>query len=216
MTQQESLDFLQSCIDSLDHITDEDRKRGQMIFWGLMKDVIRTFDNAINSEDNEYADEIWMNYLWIFVELDKEYQRILCMQSKDDCVVLKGHKSLDYSAYGLIAISQFVHPDHNSYTNAENPIVQMLDLVDDIQEGKIVDQNGDKIPTEANTQFYLYIVCDINQKLRKIAAWYGFYEMPDKQGMYKYNEQMRAYIEIRSYEKTIKDAMQRNSVLTEK
>ena len=50
----------------------------------------------------------------------------------------------------------------------------------------------------------------------RIAARYSFYEIPDKQGLYKYNEQMRAYIEIRSYEKTVKDAMQRNSVLTEK
>lgn len=50
----------------------------------------------------------------------------------------------------------------------------------------------------------------------RIAARYSFYEMPDKQGLYKYNKQMRAYIEIRSYEKTVKDAMQRNSVLTER
>lgn len=85
-----------------------------------------------------------------------------------------------------------------------------------ISSNEMKDKNGRLIKTGTNTQFYLYAVCDITSKLRKIAEDFDFIETPDKRGMYKYHDKKRAYIEILSFDKIIDDAGKRNRILFEK
>lgn len=88
--------------------------------------------------------------------------------------------------------------------------------INDISSNEMKDKNGRLIKTGTNTQFYLYAVCDITSKLRKIAEDFDFIETPDKRGMYKYHDKKRAYIEILSFDKIIDDAGKRNRILFEK
>ena len=113
--------------------------------------------------------------------------------------------------YETIVILELKKPMRNDYTQAENPIIQMLGYVDKISSNEMKDKNGRLIKTGTNTQFYLYAVCDITSKLRKIAEDFDFIETPDKRGMYKYHDKKRAYIEILSFDKIIDDAGKRNS-----
>lgn len=89
-----------------------------------------------------------------------------------------------------------------------------ISLKESIQWMKIA--YGRLIKMGTNTQFYLYAVCDITSKLRKIAEDFDFIETPDKRGMYKYHDKKRAYIEILSFDKIIDDAGKRNRILFEK
>lgn len=89
--------------------------------------------------------------------------------------------------YETIVILELKKPMRNDYTQAENPIIQMLGYVDKISSNEMKDKNGRIIKTGENTQFYLYAVCDITSKLKKIAEDYDFIETPDKRGMYKYH-----------------------------
>lgn len=118
--------------------------------------------------------------------------------------------------YETIVILELKKPMRNDYTQAENPIIQMLGYVDKISSNEMKDKNGRIIKTGENTQFYLYAVCDITSKLKKIAEDYDFIETPDKRGMYKYHEKKRSYIEILSFDKIIDDAGKRNRILFEK
>ena len=118
--------------------------------------------------------------------------------------------------YETIVILELKKPMRNDYTQAENPIIQMLGYVDKISSNEMKDKNGRLIKTGTNTQFYLYAVCDITSKLRKIAEDFDFIETPDKRGMYKYHDKKRAYIEILSFDKIIDDAGKRNRILFEK
>ena len=118
--------------------------------------------------------------------------------------------------YETIVIPELKKPMRNDYTQAENPIIQMLGYVDKISSNEMKDKNGRIIKTGENTQFYLYAVCDITSKLKKIAEDYDFIETPDKRGMYKYHEKKRSYIEILSFDKIIDDAGKRNRILFEK
>lgn len=118
--------------------------------------------------------------------------------------------------YETIVILELKKPMRNDYTQAENPIIQMLGYVDKISSNEMKDKNGRLIKTGTNTQFYLYAVCDITSKLRKIAEDFDFIETPDKRGMYKYHDKKRAYIEILSLDKIIDDAGKRNRILFEK
>ena len=118
--------------------------------------------------------------------------------------------------YETIVILELKKPMRDDYTQAENPIIQMLGYVDKISSNAMKDKNGRLIKTGANTQFYLYAVCDITPRLRKIAEDFDFIETPDKRGMYKYHDKKRAYIEILSFDKIIDDAGKRNRILFEK
>ena len=118
--------------------------------------------------------------------------------------------------YETIVILELKKPMRNDYTQAENPIIQMLGYVDKISSNEMKDKNGRIIKTGENTQFYLYAVCDITSKLKKIAEDYDFIETPDKRGMYKYHEKKRSYIEILSFDKIFDDAGKRNRILFEK
>lgn len=118
--------------------------------------------------------------------------------------------------YETIVILELKKPMRNDYTQAENPIIQMLGYVDKISSNEMKDKNGRLIKTGTNTQFYLYAVCDITSELRKIAEDFDFIETPDKRGMYKYHDKKRAYIEILSFDKIIDDAGKRNRILFEK
>lgn len=118
--------------------------------------------------------------------------------------------------YETIVILELKKPMRNDYTQAENPIIQMLGYVDKISSNEMKDKNGRIIMTGKNTQFYLYAVCDITPKLKKIAEDYDFVETPDKRGRYKYHDKKRAYIEILSFDKIIDDASKRNRILFDK
>lgn len=118
--------------------------------------------------------------------------------------------------YETIVVLEIKKPMRNDYTQAENPIIQLLGYVDKIASNNMKDKNGRLIKTGTNTQFYLYAVCDITPKLQKIAEDFDFVETPDKRGMYKYHDKKRAYIEVLSFDKIIDNAGKRNKILFEK
>ena len=64
--------------------------------------------------------------------------------------------------------------------------------------------------------FYCYIICDLTDKIIKIAQEYNYTVMPDGQGYFGYNSNFKAYVEIISYDKLLEDAKQRNQILFDK
>ena len=80
----------------------------------------------------------------------------------------------------------------------------------------MADKNGRLIKVGDNTRFYLYAICDITNSLKQIAKRRGFHETPDKMGMYWYNDNTHAYMEIISFDKLIEDSEKRNRILFEK
>lgn len=118
--------------------------------------------------------------------------------------------------YGTIVILELKRPMRDDYNAGENPIQQLLGYVDKLATNKVTDKNGRPIKVGDNTQFYLYAVCDITDKMRKVAELHDFIDTPDKMGMYRYHEKKRAYIEIISYDKLIIDSEKRNHILFEK
>ena len=118
--------------------------------------------------------------------------------------------------YETIVILELKRPMRDDYTNSENPIVQMIEYVEKLKTNTISDKYGRPIRVGDDTQFYLYAVCDVTPKLQKIAKMYNFAETPDKLGMYFYNDNINAYIEILSFNKIIVDAEKRNKILFDK
>lgn len=118
--------------------------------------------------------------------------------------------------YESITIFELKRPMRDDYGNEENPIDQLLGYCERISSNTLADKNGRLIKVGDNTRFYLYAICDITNSLKQIAKRRGFHETPDKMGMYWYNDNTHAYMEIISFDKLIEDSEKRNRILFEK
>lgn len=118
--------------------------------------------------------------------------------------------------YETIILFELKRPMRNDYTDGDNPITQLYGYVKKLKSGTARDKNGRPIKVGANTQFYLYAICDITSSLLPILEFYDFTRTPDNMGYYRYNDKFNAYIEILSYDKIVNDANKRNRILFDK
>jgi len=121
----------------------------------------------------------------------------------------------DNSVYSSIVIFELKKPDRNDYSAADNPINQVLDYVDEIRKGK-KDKYGRPITVSETTMYYLYIVCDITEKIVQFCERQNLKKTPDQRGYFGVHENYNAYIEVLPFDKIIQDSKQRNKVLFEK
>jgi len=144
-------------------------------------------------------------------------------QDKLKCGTFNGHRKADVvifnrpiafvdgeSPYETVIVLEFKRPARDDYTDDENPMGQVLKLIERFRDGKAKDAKGRIIPANANRRFYCYIVCDMTPNLKKLAKRYDFIETPDAQGFFRYHSEYLAYVEIVGFDKLLRDARQRN------
>lgn len=117
-----------------------------------------------------------------------------------------------------IAIVEFKRPKRKNYPDAENPITQALRYAKKILDGKYEMPEGlEKIDVDkTRTPVYIYIVCDIEERIIEFANLYQLSISPDGEGYFGYNNSYNAYIEIKSFKKVVSDAKMRNQIFFKK
>lgn len=115
-----------------------------------------------------------------------------------------------------ITIIEFKRPGRENYSLEENPIQQVIDYMDDIVSGKIKTKDGLMVDGNDSIRFFCYILCDVNDKIKKYAKQNDFKSTPDGIGYYYYLNNYNAYIEIMPYNKMIQDSKKRNKILFDK
>ena len=85
-----------------------------------------------------------------------------------------------------------------------------------IRAGKANTNHNRPIVVIDETPFYCYAVCDLPEKLRHELENMGMQKAPDNGGYFFYNPNLKAYVEVISYDKLLRDASQRNKILFEK
>ena len=93
---------------------------------------------------------------------------------------------------------------------------QVYKYIDELEESKIKTTSGQRIEVSKNSIFNVYIVCEITDELKKELKKGDYKLMLDEQGYYKYNESYRAFIQIISLNKILKDAKLRNKIFFKK
>lgn len=121
----------------------------------------------------------------------------------------------DGTAFNSIVIFELKRPGRNDYDMNNNPMTQLTHYAMRIRKGEIKDGNGRKIIVSDSTQMHLYAVCDITDTLDTVLNSLGYSRTPDGLGAYFYNQTLKAYIEVLSYDKIKNDSEQRNRVLFE-
>ena len=124
--------------------------------------------------------------------------------------------SAPYESYTIV---EFKRPERADYSmgSSRNPVEQVIRYIRTIREGNAKDRKGKAIDFfNTNTPFYVYIIADMNKKLRDILEDKDFKKTPDQQGYFLYHDKYNAYIEVLTYQKVLKDATNRNRVLFDK
>jgi hypothetical protein len=115
--------------------------------------------------------------------------------------------------YQTIDIIEFKRPGD---TLSENPIEQIYRYIEEIKNGEQLDKKGQRIILRNNTPFYAYIICDLSDAIKKIAAQADLTKSPDDLGYFGYNKNYGVYVEIISYTKLLSDSKKRNQILFDK
>ena len=122
----------------------------------------------------------------------------------------------DQQPFRNITIIEFKRPGRENYNQEENPIQQVIEYMDDIIGGKIKTKDGLTIDGNEHIRFFCYILCDVNDKIKKYAKQKDFQSTQDGMGFYHYMNNYNAYIEIIPYNKMIQDSKKRNKILFDK
>ena len=100
--------------------------------------------------------------------------------------------------------------------DSDDPVEQVYGYIDKIRNEDVTDKEGMLISVRENTPFYCYIICSLTRKMRNLFELKDFTKSPDELGYFYYHKNLKAYIEVISYEKLLKDAKERNRVLFDK
>lgn len=95
----------------------------------------------------------------------------------------------------------------------ESPFDQVYRYVRKLAGREIKDGRGRTVQMHPNAIFYCYIVADLTEELRRMAEDAGLDPTTDGMGFYGFNRNRRAYVEVLSYEKLMKDSLARNREL---
>lgn len=131
----------------------------------------------------------------------------------DQGLLYTDSESAPYDAFTII---EFKRPMRQGYSEDADPIAQVQGYLAHIQSGDATTHDGRPITPNAGTKYYCYIICDLTKKIRGFADSRGFTKSPDNQGYFWYNPNYRAYIELISFDKLVRDSKQRNQILFDK
>ena len=119
-----------------------------------------------------------------------------------------------------VSVFEFKRPQRDDFTNPssnEDPVQQVVRYVRRIRKGDFKTPQGRELLITDNTPFYGYVVCDLT---RKVKTWLeeekDFKQMPDRQGYFKWHDNLNLYIEVVGWDKVLKDATMRNRIFFHK
>jgi len=164
---------------------------------------------------------VYHHYLASDLAFDRQADAPVEVSAEDRPDLLIYNRSFAYVPSDLgagansVVIVEFKRPERRDAK--ESPIAQVLRYVKKVRSGKVKREDGSTVePVPESTPFYCYVVATLTDKLRQDALERGFTEMPDGQGFFSYNPNLRAYVEVLSYRKVLRDAKMRNKVFFDK
>jgi len=130
-------------------------------------------------------------------------------------------EEVDYDISSIFIIEFKRAEDVHFSRDKNDPVQQVLDYIEDMQEGKKKDKAGQTIQgqtlVDKKVPFYAYIICNCQDPTFKaIKKKHELKPTPDREGFFKYHSDYNAYIEVITYKKLLRDAKRRNRILFEK
>ena len=116
-----------------------------------------------------------------------------------------------------VILVEFKRPGLETYTDKNDPLMQLMDYVSLFKSGKTVSDRSGKVISGIgnNTAFHCYIVADLTEGLLKRLRG-RFDRTPDGKGLFGYTRNPDTYAEVIPYDKLLLDAQARNAIFFDK
>lgn len=130
---------------------------------------------------------------------------------------LEPYRLWDNKKGNPITIFEFKRPKRETYSEWDNPIIQIAKYLEDIKAGKYEMPDWyEKINASDETPAYWYLIADITPKIKDFAKQQWLTLSPDGRWYFGYLVWYKLYIEIISYSKLVEDAELRNKIFFNK
>ncbi len=130
-------------------------------------------------------------------------------QQRPDIMIICSDEKSNFASN--ISIIEFKRPQENSINN--KPVEQIKDYIIEIEDKKIKDLN---LRTGKKTRYYGYALCDDTKNLENHIKKEDMTEAPEGRLFYKYYSNLKAYIELITYDRLIENAKQRHKKFFQK
>lgn len=151
--------------------------------------------------------------------LNKEGHAITAETSKrPDLLILNRKMTFAEDDFEITSavIVEFKRPERKSYPEDDKPVRQVIEYLGDLRSGKIEDRHGQPVRLSESVPLYCYLIGSFTEQLLEDIRIDGnFTRTPDGDGFFRYHNEFRAYVEVLSYEKVLRDAKKRNRAFIE-
>jgi hypothetical protein len=191
-----------------------------------LEDTVHDIIMAIRST----SDDVQEHNLWLIDERmayhkhlasDKSFKSVTDIDSKERPDLLVFNNPVVYGddkrETSTAIIVEFKRPMRDNYNGSDNPIDQVTGYVLKLRKpNQIRDERGREIHLDKRIPIYCYVICDLTSSIREVLEIRNYKPLLDNQGYIFYNDNLNTVIEVISFDKLLRDAKKRNSVLFKK
>ncbi|CAM3223322.1 hypothetical protein [Moritella viscosa] len=191
-----------------------------------LEDTVHDIIMAIRST----SDDVQEHNLWLIDERmayhkhlasDKSFKSVTDIDSKERPDLLVFNNPVVYGddkrETSTAIIVEFKRPMRDNYKDSDNPIDQVTGYVLKLRKpDQIKDDRGREIHLDKRIPIYCYVICDLTSSIREILEIRNYKPLLDNQGYIFYNDNLNTVIEVISFDKLLRDAKKRNSILFKK
>jgi hypothetical protein len=113
-----------------------------------------------------------------------------------------------------VTLIEFKRPERDKYGAVRDyPTEQVFRYIRAIQSGEVKTVHGRTIRVHPGTQYNCHIVCDLSKPLIAFLDDNNYASTPDREAFYAYNDKLKAYVEIVSFNRLLTASENRNRVL---
>lgn len=115
-----------------------------------------------------------------------------------------------------IVVIEIKRPMRNDVSEDKNPIQQSLDYVMRLRSGGLLTASGRPIPPSQNSPAFCYILADLTSTMINHCIFADLKPTHDGLGYFGFNDGLKAYIEVVSFDRLVNAATERNKAFFDK
>ena len=162
---------------------------------------------------NYLASDKALNSVRILDSKSRKEPDIFSLDVLDRPILITDKKQFPMSAFTIVELKR---PMRDDYDDRENPIAQVLGYLRLLRAGKATTSDGRPIPASSEAPGLCYIICDLTDKMRQFAEEASLSPAVGGMRYYGYNDPLRAYIEVISFDEVLRGARERNRAFFDK
>ena len=115
-----------------------------------------------------------------------------------------------------IVVVEIKRPMRNDASEGKDPIQQTLDYVKRVRAGGVMTASGRPIPASRDQPAFCYVLADLTPTMISRCEYATLRPTHDGMGYFGFNEPLKAYIEVMSFDRLVNSATERNRAFFDK